>query len=305
MFRSLPKYLFLFLAYPVLAQDTPKSLLWKVTGPGVARPSYLFGTAHSRDERAFRFSDSVWIAMGRADVVAGELDLEKGRQNAMAMMNIMLLPDGKKLQDLYAEKEWQRIDAHLKEDLGAMAAMVQRMKPFFVMAMLTEAQMGTDREKVLDDHILSTARAQGQRVIGIETFEEQVRAMDALPLVEQAQMLLEYVDSEGDAAEDLNALIDAYEAQDLDAMMEITENSGQLPKGMEKALLTERNHRMAHRLDSIMRGGENVFFAVGAAHLPRKDGLITLLRDKGYTVEPVMYTVVRREETEPAEEKVD
>jgi uncharacterized protein len=283
-------------------QETPRSLLWKVTPPGAEKPSYLYGTIHSRDSRAFGLSDSVWIAMGRAEVVAGELDLEKSKQNPLALMNAMMLPEGKRLEEFYKKKDWQLIDEHLKERLGMMAAMVQRMKPFFVMAMLTETEMSADEERVLDDHILSTAREQGQRVIGIETVEEQMLAMDALPVEQQADMLLEYVKN-GAISADLNAMMDAYEEQDLDALMQIIMSDNYMPETLERALLVDRNVRMVHRLDSIMQGGENVFFAVGAAHLPTDDGLIALLRKQGYAVEPVMSKIVRRQEMEPAIEE--
>ena len=298
-------YLLLFLASPAFPQDTPRSLLWKVTGPDGGKPSFLFGTMHSRDSRAYQFGDTVYAALGSVSVVAGELDLSNATGDALGMMNAMVLPDGQKLEDLYKKKDWALVEAELKEKIGPMAVMTYRMKPFFVLAMLTEAGMATDEEKVLDDHLLSTAKENGQRVIGLETMKEQMAAMDAMSVKEQADLLLDHVKN-GGYEEELGEMMDAYAAQDLDAIMRISENSGTLNGSMEKALITDRNERMVHRLDSMMRVGEDVFFAVGAAHLPGQQGLIQLLRSKGYAVDPVIYTAVSRtpiERIEPAIEE--
>ena len=65
---------------------------------------------------------------------------------------------------------------------------------------------------------------------------------------------------------------------------------------MDASLIVERNGRMVYRMDSILRAGTTAFFAVGSAHLPREQGLITLLRARGYTVDPVFSTYTRPKE---------
>ena len=304
--RSIQIFLLLFVPLPALAQSTPRSLLWKVSGSEGGKPSFLFGTMHSRDSRAYQFGDTVHAALKSVSVVAGELDLTNAAGDALGMMNTMMLPEGQKLEDLYKKKEWALIEAGLKETIGPMAVMTYRMKPFFVLAMLTEAGMQADEEKVLDDHLLSTAKENGQRVIGLETMKEQMAAMDAMSVKEQAGLLLDHVKNDGYEKE-LGEMMDAYAAQDLDAIMKISESSGTMNGTMEKALITDRNERMVHRLDSMMQVGEDVFFAVGAAHLPGEKGLIQLLRAQGYTVEPVIYAVkpqpIEEEQIEPAIEE--
>jgi len=282
MKRFLPSS-FLLAPLFLAGQATPKALLWDIGGNGLERPSHLYGTVHSKDERAYAFSRAVEGTMDQVVTVAGELDLDAVRKSAVAMMAAMTIPDGGKLEDLYSKKEWKLVDAAMREHLGPMAGMFMRLKPFFVMATLTEASMGQDRPKMLDEHLLAEAKGKGRRVIGLETMDEQLKAIDALPLKEQAAMLLEHLKRGGDAA-DLEAMMEAYAAQDLDKMMAVTQRTGGLPKALEKSLFTDRNLRMAHRMDSVMRADGNALFLVGAAHLPGKGGVIELLREKGYTV---------------------
>lgn len=277
-----------FAALSAPAQDKGSSLLWRITASGKPGASYLYGTVHSKDDRAFQFGDSVLPALDRCAVVAGELDLSTaGMELGLALLTTMRMEDGKKLEDLYKPKDWKRIDAVIQENIGFMAPMTMSMKPFFVVALLTENLMEGDRPQVLDEYLQYRAKANGQRVLGIETVKEQMAAVDAIPLPLQAKMLLDHVEHDGYAAE-LNDMLEAYASQDLDALMAITERTEGLPEELERSLLTERNTRMVHRMDSLISQGEPVFFLIGAAHLPRAGGLIEGLRAAGYVVEPVL-----------------
>jgi len=279
----------LLLAAPVWcwAQSNTNSLLWSISGKGLPITNYIYGTVHSKDERAYTYVDAVERYMNTMSTIAGELDLDNAKLNSMALMSMMMLPDGKTLQDLYSKKDWKVVEARLKADLGFMAAMVMRMKPFFAMTTMSESAMREDRAKMLDDHLLGHAKAHGHRSFGLETVAEQMRAMDVLPLKEQAAMLLDHVRNNGYQGE-LEKLMEAYAQQDLAALMEITgKGGGGIPKKMEKALVTDRNKTMAHRMDSVMRADDGALFLIGAAHLPGEQGVLQLLRTRGYSVEPI------------------
>jgi hypothetical protein len=205
-------------------------------------------------------------------------------------MTTMRLPDGKTLENLYSKREWKRVNAMLDERMGFMAPMAKRIKPFFVLMLLTESAMGGTQPHVLDEFLQLRAREQGKRVIGLETMAEQVAALDAISLKEQAAMLLDHVDHDGYPGE-MDVMLDAYARQDLDALMAAAAQGGGMSVAMQEALLTSRNGRMVHRMDSLLRTGETAFFLVGAAHLPGGAGLIEGLRKEGYAVTGVMGTM--------------
>lgn len=291
----------LALATPFLgsAQEGEQALLWRISGNGLERPGYIYGTVHSKDERAYTYVAAVKDAMQEVNTVAGELDLDASRKGAANLMSKMLMPDDQRLEDLYKKKDWAKVDAYLKTELGFMAVMVQRMKPFFVMATLTEKAMGGKREMVLDEHLMAHAKANAHRTIGLETLDEQLRAMDALSLKEQAAMLLDHVKGNS-AHEMLDSMLDAYAKQDIDALMNISRTSGSMPEKMERALLTDRNVVMSHRLDSVLRADGSTMLLVGAAHLPGEAGMLHLLRSKGYKTEAVAIEAVKAKEYGPA-----
>jgi hypothetical protein len=159
------------------------------------------------------------------------------------------------------------------------------MKPFFVMAMLFESSVGTDRPEVLDAYLMEHGRQLDKRVFGLETMKEQVAAVDALPVKEQAKALLAHLRSDG--AAEMNELLDAYARQDLDLLLRLMAESPSMPSGLQQSLIVQRNRVMAHRMDSVLRVDGPSMFMVGAGHLPGKEGVIEQLRARGYTVAPV------------------
>ncbi|HRH38142.1 MAG TPA: TraB/GumN family protein [Flavobacteriales bacterium] len=277
------------------SQGTPKSTLWRLARPDLPGTSYLFGTVHSKDDRAFQWSDSLLPALERVQLVAGELDLTQGPGQLMEVMPLARLPEGRTLESYYKKREWKVVNAAIKEKLGPLGGLVSRLKPFFVMVLLSGSEISGSHERVLDDEILHLAKENGQEVIGLETAREQLAALDVLPAEEQARLLLDFV-REGGAGNEMNAMLDAYAEQDLDKMVSIMGSSRSMPAKMESAMLIDRNVRMAHRMDSIITTGATAFFAVGAGHLPTNTGVIALLRAMGYVAEPVFGTAVRRVE---------
>jgi len=300
MARTLVLSLFLYTASAV-AQNTPATLLWRITGHGAQATSYLYGTIHSQDERAFQFGDSVMPALLRSTVVGGELDLNDLDTPKGRLMQAMFLPGGKRLEEFYRKKDQRIVAAAMKEQFSLMAPFFERVKPFFIMAMMTDGSMREDRPRMVDDELMTRAQDNGQRTFGIETLQEQLSAMDAIPVQEQADMLLEHIKN-GKSTQQMDDMHEAYARQDLDALYAVMEEGGSMPLSMEQALFTERNLRMVHRMDSVMQAGEAAFFLVGAGHLPRAGGLITLLQEKGYTVEPVFSVATKPDEWVPEEE---
>ena len=276
------------LPFSASAQELEHTLLWRISTPGLEHHSYLYGTVHSKDDRAYQFGDSVLPALDRCAIAAGELDLSTATaEMGLALLTTMRMKGDRKLEDLYKKRDWKRVESAINAGMGFMAPMTMRMKPFFVMALLTENAMKGDQEKVLDEFLQSRAKANGKRVTGIETVKEQMAAVDAISVEEQAAMLLDHVDHGGYPGE-MDAMLDAYARQDLEQLMNAAEKTGTMPDSFERSLLTERNARMVERMDKLLREGEPIFFLIGAAHLPRPDGLIAGLREKGHSMEAVV-----------------
>ncbi len=139
--------------------------------------------------------------------------------------------------------------------------------------------------------------------MGLETIEEQIAVMDTIPLQERIRMLV--ATTEYDPSEHRKIwreLVDAYQREDIDYLFQLIDNE-ELPVGVQFKLLTERNRNMADRMVVLAQKGPT-FTAVGAGHLAGEEGIIKLLRRKGFNVSPVVSgrTGVTKEYKRPQKE---
>ena len=165
--------------------------------------------------------------------------------------------------------------------------MVDRMKPWAVAVTLMTPPGETG--VVLDLHLYQRAVAAGKPVDGLETPLEQLSVFDELSESDQVALLKDTLDNLPDVQDMLDDLKNAYLARDLARLAAINSDDSmrdsdpQLVARFTDKLITRRNHRMAERMQSRLRSGGR-FIAVGALHLPGRDGLLRLLSQQGYTL---------------------
>ncbi|MCB0760323.1 MAG: TraB/GumN family protein [Flavobacteriales bacterium] len=265
-----------------------QGLMYKVYGGDVQDTSYVYGTFHTRDSRAFFLKKEIKQIILSVDVVAGEVNMDDAKDQAAEMAPLMILPNDTVLANLYTPEEYERIEALLKDKLGLQAMLCSRLKPFFVMAMLSEKMLPGDEKHLLDEWIQKQGKKSGREIAGLETAMEALSGLDSMTLREQADWLLEMVDDwDGQLAimEDLNRW---YVNQEIDSM-HVYYQSAQIPGEFDREFLVRRNEYFTDRVHEIMKT-KTVFCAVGALHLPGETGLINALRERGLTVEVVETT---------------
>jgi len=272
---------------------TEHPFLWKIERDP---PAWLFGTMHFPDERVLALHPSVTAALEAADAVYTELPLElEVMQRAQTATQ---LPSGQKLEDVLPEAVWERVQAWLKKRRKS-AQMFSTSTPLGLATLLPMVDRLHEmiRRQPLDVVIYSRAKAAGKEVGGIEKVEEQIAVFQAFEIDEQVRMLestldeLEAAESEGESL--LEKIIDLYLAGDAEAFLELmredAEDDPELTAKFEKLLLTDRNERMAERIDAMLREhpDRSFFFAVGAAHFAGEKGLVTLLEADGHAIERI------------------
>jgi len=270
-----------------LSAHPKSSLLWKISGNGLRSPSYLYGTVHSFDNRAFKFAKLAEFHIAQCDAFGMEINMENlGNIDIFGMMKYITMPGDTTLRMLMKPDEYAKLDSFVRDSLHLSLAMFDKIKPMFLMGMEEEMSMSQDSSEFLDMYLMKKAQENHKEIIGIETIEEQIKALDLIPLKEQAKMILEMV--EPDTTKEENStddLVDIYARGALEALYSFYKKED-LSNIFNAALITDRNHRMASRIDSIMQK-KSLFTAVGALHLPGDEGVINLLRKKGYTVTPI------------------
>lgn len=288
---ALAAILTLSLAVKAQTSSIPHTLLWRITGKELKKPSYLYGTMHLNDQRLFQFGDSVYRAIESSDGLAIEVSPDE-----MAAYYVNRLFDqvqnGKKLEDILDPAYFERHKKELAERFNKpaediKASDVVKEKNKWMQEYMEKGEMPT----FVDAYLYNIARRQGKWLGGIEDIGDQANLLDDLVDQSDVNYLLESGKTktgkeagQSKAPPMLEKMIDVYTAQDLDQLQAVM-NMQSSPE-QKDLLLIRRNVKMARRMDSLA-SLRTMFFAVGAAHLPGDSGVIDLLRKRGFTVEPV------------------
>ncbi|MGX5855644.1 TraB/GumN family protein [Dyadobacter jiangsuensis] len=285
MKRVLLLLVFCVLSIATRAQvPVENSLLWEISGRGLAKPSYLFGTIHLICPTDFSLSDSLKSTLSRTQQVALEMDMDDPGMMA-GMMKTMNMTAGNELKKLVTEQEYQRLDRFFKDSVHVGLAMFERAKPFVLMGPLFNTVLDCQPQSY-EMALVELAGKQKSEVIGIETLEEQMAIFDTIPYKDQAKMLLTLIDSLPSARKEFKSLVALYKAQNISELYGMTLKSEFGMEGNEEVMLFARNQKWIPRIRRIA-SAKPTFFAVGAAHLGGEKGVIALLRKEGFVVRAV------------------
>lgn len=264
--------------------DGAAALFWRVTSADGAE-SMLFGTMHVYDPRLQTLIDRAQRELASRDAFVMEVVLDA--QAVLALQGAMFYRDGKRLDDLVGEELAARA-GQLMTTYGVPAEMVTLMKPWAVFTTLSAPPPTSDgmREAAMDMQLMSAAVARGTPVTGLETVAEQVAVFESIPAHEQGDMLREMVCHYDTLQSEIDDLVARYAAEDLAGLTALSlSHVDAARETFMEALIGDRNRLMRERLEPLLeRGG--AFIAVGALHLPGRDGLLNALRARGYTVAP-------------------
>jgi uncharacterized protein YbaP (TraB family) len=270
----------------VLGQDTKftNTLLWRISGNGLTKPSYLFGTMHLTDKRIFQLGDSVYKALEQTDGFAAELDMNRiGSQ----MINQFLNDEEQKnetelskIKDMVSAETWNKYKELLEKKFNKKADKITVGDLDDVESKLkVDIFKKGDMPTFLDAWLSGQARKQGKWIGGVEDFADQVEYLEDIETKIQMALFDDDYYREG-----LEWFIKIYTGQKLDTIDALMYRSG---NGRKDYIMIKRNIKMARRMDSLS-AIRSTLFAVGAAHLPGDSGVITLLRGRGFTVTPVI-----------------
>ncbi len=262
----------------VFPEVESQSLLWKISGNGCNHPSYLYGTIHLTDQRVFEWKDSVYEVLEQCEVYAGEIELSMA--NLMKAAGLLMLPEDQTLTQRFSKEDYQVLAKGVKSCSGFDLALFDRLKPPALVSLCFSQKKPGDLEATVDELLYQRAAESGKITYGIESVEEQAALLDKIP----DHFVLDYFMNLNQQNTEFEMLIRAYRNADLDSieLLITEEESGAM---LNDELVLIRNHRMSERIIPMILK-HSVFIAIGSGHLPGSEGVIALLRNKGFEVEP-------------------
>lgn len=271
-------------------------LLWKVSGNGLDRPSYVIGTHHLAPLSVKDSIANLQQAIDQTEQVYGEIVMDDANnpEILMKMQQAMMLPADTTLKSFYTQAQYDTIAAVVKNYMGVDLALFDKLKPATIttqlsVALAMKSLKGFNPQEQLDTWFQKQARQAGKKVGSLETIDMQINVLyNSQTLMRQALLLYctaTHIEQGVDQSLRMNQ---AYMKQDLDELLAIIEEKmgdacDSTPEEIS-TLIYGRNANWARQFPSIMKQSPTLF-VVGAGHLPGPQGLLKLLQKQGYTVE--------------------
>lgn len=271
-------------------------LLWEISGNGLSKPSYLFGTHHIAPVSVLDSVAGFNKALASADKVYGEMVMSTAQspQSQQVMLSYAAAPQDSTLTTVLSSAQIDSLDKVLKKYMGPMASAAQfaPLKPAMVNTVLALVQSQAafpnfNPAQQLDGEIQKRGAEAGKEIGAFETIEDQCKAMFGTSIMTQANELMDMVRNDDKASGTAIRLAKAYLSGDLNSMLAIMEDPELGGDGeWSDRMLNKRNANWVRIMAGLLPTA-SVLIAVGAGHLPGDKGLINLLRKEGYTVKPV------------------
>ena len=286
------KRILTILALSLMCLTSNAQLVWKISGNGIKKPSYILGTHHGCP---FTYCDSIpglMKAFDKVDNIIGEINMielaEMSPERMQKMQAMMMMPADTSLLSLFSTEEAAKVNEWLGKKMGASLEMLSVMKPMTIMVTVQNKEMMEVIPEIatmttIDKYMQTLGQRKGKTIGELETADYQMELLYGNSLEEQADALLEMI-NHGDSKGLLQQLTNAYKSQNLDTLWKVFQ---QQMTGYEyDAIVKVRNLNWEKQMKEILPK-QTTLFVVGAGHLPGEYGMINLLREAGYKVKPV------------------
>lgn len=272
--------------FSALAISAPA--IWKIEKSN--NTSYLMGTVHMGDASMSPLASNIQSTLAKADVLYVEVDMsaispEKANQVTMTKG---LLPQGQVLTDVLSSKSYKRLEVYFGQ-VGIPMATFQQMQPWLVglsIAQLEFSKLGYTPAHGIDSQLIANAKSAKKKVMEFETLEQQMGFFEMFSgangeaFVNDGLDELQKIDNMG------VVLMNSWKSGDYSGILRVYEESmkqTEFDKKAEKVLLTDRNLNWVPVIEKAA-AKDTILVAVGAMHLVGDNGLITLLKNKGWRV---------------------
>ncbi len=278
-------FLLVISGFSAFSQPDSSSLLWEISGNGLKQPSYLFGTFHIMCKGDFAVTGILEARLKQSSQFYGELKMDDPGMQMKLMSKMMMT--GQTLQTLIPEPEFSKMNSRFQAITGMPLSMFNNFKPFMALSMLAIKSTTCNETVQPETELMTVAKQNKIPMLGLETIDDQMNAIDKEPLDSQINSLKKLVSNFDSAKNEMLQLSAVYMKRNVDSLYAFMKNTG-ISDDFETNMLDDRNKRWIPVMQKAMEV-KSTFFAVGAGHLGGNEGVISLLRKQGYRLTPVKF----------------
>ncbi len=268
--------------------QSQKNFLWRV-GSGT-NTVYLMGSLHFFRKEIYPLNKRIETAFDQANILVVEANV-----NDITKIDIQKLVDSALYLDLETLEKHVSTETYelIKKEsgrLGLPLEMINRQKPWFLALVLESLELlklGFDPNYGIDKYFLSKAEGK-KKILELESLDYQISLLSNLFDKDQELFLLYTLRDLNILEQELGRLTQAWISGDTKSMESILTRGISEDKGLSsifEKLIYERNKKMVSKIEDFLRTKETYFVIVGAGHLVGDQGIIEILKGKGYLVE--------------------
>lgn len=262
--------------------------VWIADRPDQPGRLFLCGTIHILREKDYPLSPGYEAAYNHSDKLVLELPPGSGSGPAMAsrMNQLGMYSADTSLEANVTEDTWESVKKWAASR-KVEASSLNRFRPWFVSLIITASEYGALGAKPdigVDQHFETRAKHDGKHAEGLETVEFQLQLFSSLTNAQQKNMLEQTLAEVSQLPQEYEKMIAAWKNGELHALHDMLFREAERYPELMNLFLKNRNHSWIDRLDAMLKKGENAMILVGTGHLASEEGLIQLLKNRGYRV---------------------
>lgn len=269
------------------AVATADSAVWVVSsGTGKV---YLGGTVHLLRPADYPLPEEFEVAYQEAERLFFETDVSAMNDLSVqaAMLQQLMYDDGRTLRSVLSEEAYGTLSRYM-DSVGMPVMMVESFKPGLLVSTLQviEFQKLGFTPQGVDMYFNSRAMSDDKPVGELESVQAQIDYIAGMGEGNESEFIMLSLQELAEVGSSMEDLIGAWRAGDNDQLAQLFVNQmrDESPE-LYEALLVERNLNWLPIIEQMFGEGGAEFVLVGAAHLVGEDGLLAMLRARGYTVE--------------------
>lgn len=271
---------------PSWAATSTNHCLWKVQGKDCS--VYLLGSIHFFKKEFYPLDPPIEDAFQKSKLAVFETDLgaQRNPEVQVQVSQMGLVQPGKKLSNYVAPDVYASLTKRLKELTGKTNSF-DSMRPWLAAVSLVSLelqQLGFNPENGVDQYFFRRAGQKGKPIASLETAEFQLGLFRDLSPAEEQAFLQQTVKEANRFPTIFGGIIESWRKGDGDSLTKLLLESMKEHPRLYQRFLVERNARWTEKIESYLKGKEDVFIVVGAGHLVGPDSVISLLRQKKFPI---------------------
>jgi uncharacterized protein len=249
---------------------------------------YLAGSFHVLRASDYPLPAEFFTAYNNSRKIIFEIppDETEGTGHMGEFLNGAIYADGTTLKEHISKAAYDKAEKFCIERNYPLEQ-YQVFKPAFFLTMLTALEMnriGADPQKGVDYFFKEKALQDGKATGSLETVDQQLKVLLSMDESMGSDQIIESIDEFKQIESELSEYLAVWRKGDEVRMEELFIKDFKGYRKLYQTLIVDRNNKWMKDITNYLNGSVNTMIIVGAAHLAGPDGLVNLLRKRGYKV---------------------